>query len=153
MMEIAEIRMRAVEAALRYGSQDWLSMAQSIVKFVQEEPARRKTYDDISALYGGNELLQFFAENQYDLTLVRSRSRRADVVAMRDAAIVHVWSRLPSISLPAMGRLFNRDHTSILYSLQKNGVTERHNKPFCLTDVKSPAARKSRGVQADVCAA
>jgi hypothetical protein len=46
---------------------------------------------------------------------VRSRP----IVAARHEAIALVWTHCRAISLPAVGRMFNRDHTSILHCLRK----------------------------------
>ena len=58
-------------------------------------------------------------------TDVMSRSRFADVVAARHEAIVAVASAFPWMSLPKIGRVFGRDHTSILHALDKFGVPRR----------------------------
>lgn len=58
-------------------------------------------------------------------TDVMSRSRFADVVAARHEAIVAVATAFPWMSLPKIGRVFGRDHTSILHALDKFGVPRR----------------------------
>jgi hypothetical protein len=58
-------------------------------------------------------------------TAVMSRSRFADIVAARHEAIVAVATAFPWMSLPKIGRVFGRDHTSILHALDKFGVPRR----------------------------
>lgn len=59
-----------------------------------------------------------------------SHRRHAVVVAARHDAIVQVYLARPNMSLPQIGRLFHRDHTSILSCLRKAGVyhARRPNK-------------------------
>ena len=45
-------------------------------------------------------------------------SRKRKVVAARCAAMRRVWSET-TLSLPAIGRLFGRDHTTVLHMLRK----------------------------------
>lgn len=65
--------------------------------------------------------------NRHEITYtdVMSRSRFADVVAARHEAIVAVAAAFPWMSLPKIGRVFGRDHTSILHALDKFGVPRR----------------------------
>ena len=51
--------------------------------------------------------------------LVAGASRNKRIVAVRDEAIRAVADARPDMSLPAIGRVFNRDHTTILHSLRK----------------------------------
>lgn len=53
--------------------------------------------------------------------------RSKPVVAARHEAIGLVWTHCRAISLPAVGRLFNRDHTSILHCLRK--LRKLHARP------------------------
>lgn len=63
--------------------------------------------------------------HEVSYTDVMSRSRFADIVACRHEAIVAVASAFPWMSLPKIGRVFGRDHTSILHALDKFGVPRR----------------------------
>jgi len=56
---------------------------------------------------------------------VMGRKRFAEIVAARHEAIVAVAEAFPWMSLPKLGRIFGRDHTSIMYALQKFGVPPR----------------------------
>jgi hypothetical protein len=46
----------------------------------------------------------------------------ANIVAARHEAMAEVYVRCPGMSLPDIGRLFNRDHTTILHAIRKLGV-------------------------------
>lgn len=48
--------------------------------------------------------------------------RTARVVAARFEAIAEVRAAYPDKSLPWLGRVFNRDHTTILHALRKMGL-------------------------------
>lgn len=54
--------------------------------------------------------------------ILRGPSRSRHIVAVRHEAIAAVHVARPDLSLPALGRIFNRDHTSILFALRKLGV-------------------------------
>ena len=53
---------------------------------------------------------------------ILGRTVRRDVVAARDAVIRRLRDDL-QMTMPAIGKLLGRDHTSILYSLRKTGGT------------------------------
>ena len=57
---------------------------------------------------------------------VIGESRSKYVVAARDHAIRLIWTHCRLMSLPAVGRLFDRDHTTILHSLRKQGLHGDH---------------------------
>ena len=54
-----------------------------------------------------------------------SSERIREVVQARDAAILEVAETFPWLSLPHLGRIFKRDHTTILHSLRKQGASSR----------------------------
>lgn len=54
------------------------------------------------------------------------RDRR--IVKARHQAILGVIARWPHMSLPQVGRFFNRDHSTILAVLGKHGVPPRKGK-------------------------
>jgi len=58
----------------------------------------------------------------YTFDDVTGPSRSAPLVQARFDAIVAVATTYPGMSLPMMGRLFKRDHTSILSALRKRGL-------------------------------
>ena len=61
---------------------------------------------------------------KYGLTvdIIRGQSRSVPVVKVRHEAMAKVHMARPDLSLPALGRIFNRDHTSILFALRKMGA-------------------------------
>jgi chromosomal replication initiation ATPase DnaA len=52
---------------------------------------------------------------------ITGNRRNKETVAVRDEAVAAVRNECPEMSLVAMGRVFNKDHTSILASLRKTG--------------------------------
>lgn len=48
-----------------------------------------------------------------------SANKSNDVVAARDEAIALIWTHCRKMSLKEVGRLFNRDHSTILHVLRK----------------------------------
>ncbi len=57
------------------------------------------------------------------IAAITGRSLRREVVAARHEAIALAHAARPDLSLPALGRLFRRDHTTILSALRKTGRT------------------------------
>ncbi|MBP8235322.1 MAG: hypothetical protein KAY22_23790 [Rhizorhabdus sp.] len=53
---------------------------------------------------------------------VMSKSRRHRVVMARQAAMCAVAYKRPDYSLPMLGRIFKRDHTTVLYALRVRGL-------------------------------
>ena len=49
--------------------------------------------------------------------------RSVKLVEARHKAMIAVALERPKLSLPQIGRLFNRDHTTIIHALQKHGVS------------------------------
>ncbi len=49
-------------------------------------------------------------------------SRRPGIVAARHDAMAAVRMANPALSLPMIGRVFKRDHTTVMHALQKLGV-------------------------------
>lgn len=58
-------------------------------------------------------------ENGVSFGEVLGPSRNRSIVAVRHAAIRAVVNARPDMSLPQIGRVFNRDHTSILHAMRK----------------------------------
>jgi hypothetical protein len=54
----------------------------------------------------------------YDLIIANSRCKKS-VWQARQQLIVEVRENFPRLSLPQLGRLFHRDHSTILYTLRK----------------------------------
>lgn len=77
----------------------------------------------ITAKYGSEDARHIIMEVaiahgvSYEDILGRSRARH--LVAARHEAIYEVRKRRPHLSLPQIGRIFKRDHTSILHALRQ----------------------------------
>lgn len=77
----------------------------------------------ITAKYGSEDARQIIMEVaiahgvSYEDILGRSRERH--LVAARHEAIYEVRKRRPHLSLPQIGRIFKRDHTTILHALRQ----------------------------------
>lgn len=54
-----------------------------------------------------------------DLTDLRGHARRRAMADVRFAALVAVAIAFPRLSTPALGRLFNRDHTTVLHAFRR----------------------------------
>jgi chromosomal replication initiator protein len=61
-------------------------------------------------------------EEGIGLDVVRGPGRAQPIVRKRDAVLVAVVTARPDLSLPRLGRMFNRDHTSILAALRRTGM-------------------------------
>lgn len=53
---------------------------------------------------------------------IRGPSRTKPLVAVRHEAMAAVHLARPDLSLPALGRIFHRDHTTLIFALRKMGV-------------------------------
>ena len=60
------------------------------------------------------------AKRQLDRIEVLSDRRSSDVAQARHEIWHRIYSELPNYSLPMIGRLFNRDHTTILHGIRKH---------------------------------
>ncbi|WP_375408553.1 helix-turn-helix domain-containing protein [uncultured Methylobacterium sp.] len=60
---------------------------------------------------------------------VEGEGRRAKVVRPRQLAMVALWLEISSMSLPSVGRLLNRDHTTVLHALRKFGASATRTWP------------------------
>lgn len=58
---------------------------------------------------------------------LRCQSRRADIVRARHAAMYAVRQHT-DLSYPAIGRLFNRDHTTVMHAVDKIEGARRINR-------------------------
>jgi chromosomal replication initiation ATPase DnaA len=75
--------------------------------------------DHIPAL----DLIREIAEKHGILVAdIKSQSRAAAIVEIRHEAVAYVYQRRPDLSLAQIGRIFGRDHTTILHSVRKAGV-------------------------------
>lgn len=72
-----------------------------------------------------NDLLATFCfENKVTIEQLRAHNRQVALTILRDKAIRLVRDARPDMSLPAIGRVFDRDHTTIIWSLKKTSRPE-----------------------------
>jgi len=67
-------------------------------------------------------------DNGVTYEAIMSRARPRDVCRARFAAITAVASAYPDMSFPRLGRIFNRDHSSIVHALMVSGVPPRSGR-------------------------
>ena len=67
-------------------------------------------------------------DNGVSYDAVMSRARPRDVCRARFAAITAVARAYPDMSFPRLGRIFNRDHSSIVHALMVSGVPPRSGR-------------------------
>jgi chromosomal replication initiation ATPase DnaA len=53
---------------------------------------------------------------------IKGATRVFHIVAARQEAMALVYKLRPDLSLPAIGRIFDRDHTTVLHAVRKLGV-------------------------------
>ena len=63
-----------------------------------------------------NNICAVFGVEKYDLW---SSSRTADLTMYRQIAMFDIKANKPSITLKGLGRIFNRDHTTVIYSIKQ----------------------------------
>lgn len=80
---------------------------------IQNHPTRQSGMDIIRG---------FCAENDIDIDVILGVSRSVEIVHLRQLAMVEVYTLRHDLSLPQIGRLFNRDHTTIIHALKKHGA-------------------------------
>lgn len=89
-----------------------------------DDEARLKFLSKMDARYKAFEIKRHHVEQSpYTLAEFDSNCRSQPLVKARDKAIADVYVLCPHLSLPQIGRMFGgRDHTTILYVVQKLGV-------------------------------
>ena len=60
---------------------------------------------------------------------VLSKSRAREIMFARCEAIRAIRAIRPQMSLPQIGRVFRRDHTSILYHVNHQCACDKHKEP------------------------
>ncbi len=81
-------------------------------------------FDPADALLTAAQIIQAVGD-EFGVTVeaIKSERRTNLLVAVRRRAIVRVFLAKPKASLPMIGKWFDRDHTTIMWSLQRVGVT------------------------------
>jgi hypothetical protein len=67
-------------------------------------------------------------DNGVSYDAVMSRARPRDVCRARFDAIAAVSAAYPDMSFPRIGKIFNRDHSSIVHALMMRGVPPRSGR-------------------------
>lgn len=78
----------------------------------------------MSKIKGKDIIKRICWEYQMDVATVLGASRNKHVVKVRQLAMVAVRRLRPDLYLTEIGRLFNRDHTTVLHALRKHGAWE-----------------------------
>lgn len=104
-----------------------LEIAESILKDSRRAPRKNISPDNII-----NVCADFYKINKEDLL---SASRKKEVVKVRNIAI-YLCRELTTLSFPAIGEHFNKDHTSILYSFNKIAKLGKDEDPEVLEDIE-----------------
>lgn len=73
-----------------------------------------------------------------------SHDRRHKVVDARHEAIALIAKHNPDFSFPRIGKIFNRDHTTVMFALQRHGMTRKDGLPFA--KVQGPSRALKKGV-------
>lgn len=81
--------------------------------------AKYRTHDIIGARPAAREIIMRVAQwRGVPFAVIVGTRRTRHIVAARFEAIRAVADARPDLSLPQLGRIFNRDHTSILHALK-----------------------------------
>jgi hypothetical protein len=67
-------------------------------------------------------------DNGVTYEAIMSRARPRDVCRARFDAIASVAAAYPDMSFPRIGKIFNRDHSSIVHALMMRGVQPRSGR-------------------------
>lgn len=119
--EAARRRLEEAYQAAEMARERAQAEAAEVARRVQEALLAKKAV--ITAKYGSEDARHIIMEVaiahgvSYEDILGRSRARH--LVAARHEAIYEVRKRRPHLSLPQIGRIFKRDHTTILHALRR----------------------------------
>jgi hypothetical protein len=87
------------------------------------------------------------AANGVTYEAIMSRARPRDICRARFDAIAAVAAAYPDMSFPRIGKIFNRDHSSIVHALMMRGVQPRSGR---IQEYRKFAALMARKVGAEV---
>lgn len=65
---------------------------------------------------------KFCEEMKVHPEAIRGPGRSREIVKLRHMAMAEIRLACPHVSLPEIARFFHRDHTTVLYALQKQGI-------------------------------
>jgi hypothetical protein len=121
-----ELKTQCLQMAINAGYRDPVSMADSFMGYVLAgtDDDECAPANDIKGV--PNDVYQVVDDiaRRHGLIadVVFSPVRTAPVVTARDEAIMAIQAKFPQYGLSSLGRIFNRDHSSILASLRRSGA-------------------------------
>lgn len=96
---------------------------------VEATIAKYKTHDIIGCRPAAREIIMRVAKwRGVQFTAILGTQRTRHIVAARFEAIRAVADARPDLSLPQLGRIFNRDHTSIIHALKATATPGVHHR-------------------------
>ena len=85
--------------------------------------AKYRAISVLSDLPSGKDIIKGVCERHgVSMSAILGHNRQRRIVAVRQQAMVEVYETREDYSLSQIGRLFNRDHTTILAALKKHGA-------------------------------
>lgn len=80
-------------------------------------------------------------------SIITGPSRRQEVRKVRDLLMWEVHQRFPHMSLPQIGAVFGKEHTSVYHSLKKHGYKPTDRKPLSESTVAAILNMLEAGMQ------
>lgn len=94
-----------------------------------------------------NILLDVAIKHRVDVVLLAQTSRSRIAVGARNEAMYLMKAKYPKLSMPQLGRWFDRDHTSILHSIASH--QEKANLPHLVGYDLARARQRNAVISAD----
>lgn len=121
--------MTAKELSLRWIEQMEPPTAnpEPVQKVVEKQPIKKASRPKRVKATPKDVIRQVSEETGIPVSEILSHRLQKDIVAARHRAIVEVYERCRTVNgarftLPHIGEIFDRDHSSIFYALQKAGL-------------------------------
>ena len=125
--ELEGVLKRIKFTATSKNQQPSLAIAEEILKDTRISPRKNILPENIL-----NVCADFYRIKMDDLL---SSSRKKEVVKVRNIAI-YLCRELTTLSFPAIGDYFNKDHTSIIYSVNKIAKLSKDEEPELFEDIE-----------------
>ena len=125
--ELEGVLKRIKFTATSKNQQPSLAIAEEILKDTRISPRKNILPENIL-----NVCADFYRIKLDDLL---SSSRKKEVVKVRNIAI-YLCRELTTLSFPAIGDYFNKDHTSIIYSVNKIAKLSKDEEPELMEDIE-----------------
>lgn len=122
-----QVRQRLLGSPLRRRPRDVLKIGRTPEPAPQPEPEiivlnPVPAPDPIYIAPSAKIINEVAAKHKVSAGEIKGPRRNRYIVAARFEAILRIHRELPHMSLPQIGRVFNRDHTSILHAIRKYGA-------------------------------